>query len=121
MLDGFETPQDSFISLEIDPALVYIPPELEIVRIEGRWAQVISGSTYVKYLSDPQSPVSISWEDWKLVKLYTSDVVVARFLEIDRNAFDDSELSAIHWGAEQKENPELKKQVHVFGAFEKKA
>ena len=92
------------------------PNLLDVVKIGGRWAQVVGAGNYVKYLDD-QSEAEINWDefqrtkDWERLSVY--------HVKKTTN-FTPEELGRIHWGPEQEQRPHLRGEVSVFGEFEKK-
>lgn len=91
------------------------PNLLDVVKIDGSWAQVIWFGNYIKYLDD-ESKVPINWDDFMLVKDWNGLTVI----EVkESTSFTEKELTHIHWGPEQKQYPYLSGMVCVFGEFEK--
>jgi len=90
------------------------PNTLDIVKIDGRWAQ--SNYNLITFLDD-KTIFSINWDDYKLVKEWGGSPVS---LVKKQAAFTKEEISRIHWGSEEKKYPYLKEEVSVFGEFEKK-
>lgn len=92
------------------------PHLLDIVKIDGRWAQVILGGRHIRYLDD-ESEVSINWDDFLLTKDWKGWPVG----DVKKSAsFTEEELKHIHWGPEQEQHPYLREEVRVFGEFERK-
>ena len=94
------------------------PHILDVVKIDGRWAQVTLGGDSVRYLDeDTVSSVFIHWDDYTLMYnwhgLAVGDVH-------ERSPFTDEEIERIVWGPEQKENPNVRLEVEVFGEYKKK-
>ncbi len=89
------------------------PNTLDIVKIDGRWAQ--SNYNLITFLDD-KTIFSINWDDYKLVKEWGGSPVS---LVKERENFTEKEISNIYWGPEEKKYPKLKEQVSVFGEFEK--
>lgn len=94
------------------------PATLDIVKIDGRWAQVISAqqsgikidgdSTTLRWL-DNKSGDSIDITDYRL-KIY-ANFTASMF----RQMFSDIEFENIHWG--EDDTLELKGKVTVFGEY----
>ena len=93
------------------------PNLLDVVKIDGRWAQVKGAGNYVTHLDD-NSWVAIKWDDFKLTKDWKGLSVIVVKGSTD---FTEKELKRIHWGPEQEQHPELREAVSVFGEFEKKS
>ena len=91
------------------------PHELDVVKIDGRWAQAKS-SARITYLDD-MSDALIDWHDYRMIKDWKGWMVQ---IVKEITAFSAQELKNIHWGPEEKEHPHLKEVVSVFGEFEKK-
>lgn len=100
---------------EMPPELTSRPELLDIIKIDGRWAQVRGGRSYIKYLDDG-STVPIDWDDFKLIERIHGAV---KFIK-NQEGFSKEEIANIHWGPEQEQNPALKEEATVFGKFEKK-
>jgi hypothetical protein len=92
------------------------PPLLDVVKIDGRWAQVIIGGNHIRYLDD-QSEVSVDWNDYNYQPPKPATHVKQLLVTHEISA---KELMAIHWGPEEKQNPEIKSNVHVFGEYKTK-
>lgn len=92
------------------------PNTLDVIKIDGRWAQVIAPGGSIKYLDD-ESLAFIDWQDYLYIKdwekLTVSDVKKL-------SNFPKEELERVHWGPEQKKHPYLREQVRVFGEFNKR-
>jgi hypothetical protein len=91
------------------------PNTLDVVMIDGRWAQTAT-DTLINYLDDGSSS-HINWEDYTLIKKFDDSIV--KYVKNQEN-FTEKEISRIHWGPEEKEHPYLKEQVKVFGKYQKK-
>lgn len=87
----------------------------DVVRLDGRWAQVFSGpeESYVSYLDDG-STETVHWADYELTRRLGSHVMLVQQQE---HAFTDEELERVRWGSEQEKTPHLKGEVRVFGEF----
>lgn len=93
------------------------PMPLDIIKIDGRWAQVMApqisslDTTAIVWLDD-KSGDSIDILDYKLKQYYgcTSGIL--------RPFFSDDEFKNIHW-ASGETGDYLKSQVNVFGEYEK--
>lgn len=97
------------------------PELLDIVKIDGRWAQVIGSGDMVKFLSTGVAE-RIDWGTYQLVKAYKGRAVKL-VEELDGEIFSPDEIVAIHWGADVVDPAErirMAREVSVFGVFEKK-
>lgn len=94
------------------------PELLDVVKIDGRWAQVKAGGDHVTYLDDGTTELK-NWDEYKV----TTDFMSRSIALLEKQGlidFTDQELANVHWGSEQELNPELKKQVRVFAEYIKK-
>lgn len=95
---------------------------LDIVKIDGRWAQIvgglrnknIEGEQLVRYLED-NSTAYINFAEYQLSKI--RDTMVADILKAGE--LSDKQFKNIHWD-ENNIGTEMSLWVHVFGEFEKK-
>ena len=92
------------------------PNLLDVVKIDGRWAQVVADGNWIKYLDD-QNQIKINWDDFQRTKDW-GGLPVWEVKESE--SFTPEELKRIHWGQEQVQHPHLREEVSVFGEFEKK-
>ncbi len=94
------------------------PSVLDIIKVDGRWAQVYSGPgrTQIGYLDDG-SKETVDLSDYELVRHTDSHV---RLQQMQGERFTDEEIARIRWGSEQDEHPDLKYEVHVFGEYAKR-
>jgi len=92
------------------------PNMLDIVKIDGKWAQVVS-SDKVKYLSDRNSVAEVDWDKYTYQRDFNFLTAVDL---VDRSEISDSEFMVIYWGTEQEKNPDIRRNVTVFGIFTKK-
>ena len=96
------------------------PGLLDVVKIDGRWAQVRYGGNVVQYLDD-NAQHQINWNDYSLIRKWESGVSVGLYREFKPGDINDAQLQNTYWGDNETKNPEyLKKQVHVFGEYKKK-
>ncbi len=94
------------------------PHVLDLVKLDGRWAQVISGPerSQVIYLDDGSGD-AVDWGDYELARSLGTHV---RLLQEREKAFSDEELARIRWGSEQDTTPDLINEVSVFGEYKKR-
>ena len=98
-----------------------LPELLDIVKIDGKWAQVKSGggeTSLVLFLEDNQG-ADINWSEYQLTRTFNS-LPVGTVEQVFGEKFSEEELDNVRWGPEQEQTPALKKQVRVFGEFVKK-
>ena len=93
------------------------PSLLDVIRIDGRLAQVIVGGDHIKFLDDG-SVVEINWDEYNFkepakYRTHISDLV-------RENQIKETEFQVIHWGPEQEEKPQLRNFVTFFGIYTKK-
>jgi hypothetical protein len=94
------------------------PQVLDIIKIDGRWAQSIIGGRTIIFLDDGASQ-EIVWDDYLMVGSYGSHSL-AQILTQPNESISSKETERINWGPEQELDPSLKLQVRVFGKYEKK-
>ena len=92
------------------------PALLDIVKIDGRWAQVGGAGRVVRYL-DTNEEARIDWSGYTLEKRVDRAI---RNLDSVGLSMTEDEKSRIHWGSEQKEHPQLREEVTVFGTYHSK-
>ena len=93
------------------------PKTLDIIKIEGRWAQKITPSL-IKFLDD-NSAMQIDFNDYKMIRSFRSSPV-SIIEKLFGEKIGDAERKNIHWGPEQDRYPHLKELVEVFGEYVKK-
>lgn len=104
-------PKNPEIGSEDEPTPV--PAILDVVKIDGRWAQVIFGGGAVRFLDD-NSAQPIEWNDYRLTQPLNTHV---RDIQ---DQFTDAQIANIRWGEGQEQTPYLKLEVDVFGEYVKK-
>ncbi|MCX6785689.1 MAG: hypothetical protein NTZ18_02430 [Candidatus Komeilibacteria bacterium] len=96
------------------------PKPLDIVKIDSRWAQVASGDspkTGLQFLDNLETKI-IDWDDYLLIEKI--DLPIAIFNQIAGEKIGPAEINNVHWGPEQKQHPELREQVNIFGEYTSK-
>ena len=75
------------------------PNLLDVVNVDGRFAQVRIGGNHIKYL-DNESVVEIDWSEYSFLKpsLHKTHVIDL----VRENKISEKEYRVIHWGSEQK-------------------
>ena len=98
------------------------PRPLDIIKIDGRWAQIIhigegpNHRSRIRYLDDMSSS-EVYLSLYALKKIYNVGVNLAVEAGLE---FTRTELKNIYWGSEEAKHPELKLIVTVFGEYETK-
>ncbi len=97
------------------------PSLLDVVKIDGKWAQVIPRLDRIAFLDEKKGEKynvihEINWDDYGFKKLDT--ICVTDLLESGK--ISDEDFNKVHWGHEQKANPNLRGYVTVFGEYKKK-
>ncbi len=98
------------------------PANLDVVMIDGKWAQILSAPIKhaqklftIRFLSG-QGPIKhINFDDLSTVRkinICVGDVGIFGF------KFNQDELDKIYWGPETEKKPELKKEVMVFAEYQ---
>ena len=95
-----------------------LPQLLDIVQIDGRWAQVAGGGTALRYLDSGQSG-EIDWQDYELKEKISQPLMTV--LKLRPGTFPKELAQAVHWGPEDQEHKHLKLNVTVFGIFRSKS
>ena len=93
------------------------PNLLDIARIDERWVQVCFDRCHIMYLNN-SSFKRINWNDYKLVRSLPG--LSVGYLIQHGERFTNQEVANIHWGPEDKEHPNLKLEVRVFGEYLRK-
>lgn len=70
------------------------PDLLDIVKIDGRWAQVRAGGEVLVVL-DTGEARDIDWSEYKLKRVFNQSVKTT--MALGEN-FTDEEVGRIHWG-----------------------
>ncbi len=96
------------------------PGTLDIIKINGRWGQVIGPSTnnaLVKLL-DTNEVIDFNYNDFNLVRQWNTAhyLLNVRFDE----TVPDAEMRNAHYSADSDE-PQMKNQITVFGEYQSKS
>ncbi|MGI0100429.1 MAG: hypothetical protein ACREBH_01780 [Candidatus Micrarchaeaceae archaeon] len=98
----------------------FAPAMLDLVRIDGRWAQIVTTvdtdkycSPTAVYLDKNRSLVGLDKDEYRLSRVYDMDLG-----HIKGISMTPGEFANVHWGDNEKEYPRLKLMVRVFGDFE---
>jgi hypothetical protein len=88
------------------------------VLIDGRWGQLkstpmLGRTVLVVWLDKPNESASLDLGEYNLVNRFRNTV------DGMKDRFTPDQISSIHWGPEQDQNPGLKLQVTVFGEYVK--
>ena len=96
------------------------PSLLDIIRIDGRWAQIGPSQDTFSFLDDHgRAMQSMNWNEYRLVRKYNG-VQVGTYRRFEPDQMSDEDFENIVWGEELKDNPHLRKLVTVFGEYERK-
>ncbi|TSC60148.1 MAG: hypothetical protein LiPW15_26 [Parcubacteria group bacterium LiPW_15] len=98
-----------------------LPATLDVVKIDGRWAQVVGSRDgdkrfVIKFL-DNEKIDDVDLAEYDLTRRF--DMVVSRLKEFCGEELPKEQAKKVHWGPEQVENPELRGLVTVFGEYKK--
>jgi hypothetical protein len=100
------------------------PKVLDVILIDGRWAQVRVDVNHINFLDGDENIQSINWDEYRLSKKYATETVsVGAYMLFLPDAITEKEIGQIRWGVEQEQSPELRLLVlegTVFGEYEKK-
>lgn len=105
---------ETIISPEITPQ----PNTLDVIKINGRWAQAKSSGSLtgsIKYLDDGSMEL-ITWNEYDYQSSENIDVGDL----MDKKEIGEKEFMNVHWGSEQDKKPSLRRHVTVFGEYHKK-
>lgn len=95
---------------------IVIPNLLDIVKIDGKWMQVMGGGGLIKLLQTGEVRL-IDWRHYNFAKSFTGSSVF-NVTVLDEEKFTKEEMENMHHIAEtQDEYPEIKLQTKVFGEF----
>ncbi len=97
------------------------PRLLDIVQIDGHWAQVGPVQDMVKFLDNPGgNAVIVDWNNYRFQKFYISDksnVPGGSVKDLfDREMITEEEYWAIHC-AGKDENPNYRGEMNIFGIY----
>lgn len=92
------------------------PELLDVVKIDGRWAQVIIGGDTVSFL-DTGEKEPIDWSEYELTNVFRGAIAISDIMKLPEQEFTKEEIERIRWGPEEKKHPELKLEVRVFGEY----
>ena len=98
-----------------------IPGTLDLVILDGRWAQVnnsgIGVEVLISYLDNGET-ANVTWADYQLENYFDSSL--ALLLETNKVKITNEEKSQIHWDVDQSKNLKLVDIIIVFGVYKKK-
>lgn len=97
------------------------PHLLDIVQIDGRWAQVCPSQDMVKFLDDPKgNTVIVDWSNYRFQKFYISDksnIPGGSVKDLfEREMITEEEYWAIHCVG-KNENPHYRGEMKIFGIY----
>lgn len=98
------------------------PNCLDIIRLEGKWAQVIGlagNKADVKYLDDC-SHMHIDLQDYQLTNIFDKPISLLEEALGFENLLTVEEIENTQWSPEQQQYPHLKKYITVFGEYVRK-
>ncbi|MBD3331081.1 hypothetical protein GF354_06195 [Candidatus Peregrinibacteria bacterium] len=108
---------------ETNPELLENAPRpalLDVVRLDGQWAQVGPSLDTFNFLADSNRAMHrINWDEYKLTRQYNG-VNIAIYRRFEPDAITDAELENVYWGEEQKTDSTFKGRVKLFGEYERK-
>lgn len=92
------------------------PRVLDIIKIDERWAQIIStgniGSSHIRFLDNGEG-MNVDLNTCIVVKHWGMPL----FAIEDRISMTKDEIHRVFWGPEQRQYPSLIMQVSVFGEY----
>lgn len=97
------------------------PAALDIIKINGRWAQITTsrGEGAIVWLDSKQGEHHINLRNYRLIRRFDLNVenLAARFPD---EKFTEEEINNIYYSGDLN-TPEWKNQVKVFGEYESKS
>lgn len=105
---------ESLESIEENNEAESLPSPLDVIKIDGKWAQVRAGGRIILFLDGGEAK-QIDWSDYEL-KRYIHQAL--EYLPEGKELTQD-ELMRIYW-AEPDTKVSLKLQCTYFGDFRKK-
>jgi hypothetical protein len=96
------------------------PSLLDLVKVDGRWAQVGPGPDSIAFLDEKTGKQyhvahEINWDEYEFVPL--NEHFVGDLVDQSKISLDD--YNKIVRGPEQDQYPKLKRDVTVFGEYKK--
>lgn len=112
---------------EIEPKK-FRPALLDVIKIDGRWAQVGPVSDMIKFLDDKAEGKTdahiVNWDEYEFEFLFPDKIKIQYQASVqdllNKGMISQREYNVVHWGPEQEENPYLRGQVSVSGIYKKK-
>lgn len=97
------------------------PRGLDVIRLDGRWAQVVSGAeptATVRYLDDGSVEQSLDLSAFDLVR--TLQTHVGMLEQQPGGGLSDEERARLHFGPEQRANPDVVNDIRVYGEYRRR-
>lgn len=91
------------------------PNLLDIIILNGKWAQVCNIQCVVKYLEN-KNHIKVDWDKLRLVRRFEDATVASIRQEIP---FSNQEYRNIYAGPDQDIKLELREGVNIFGEYER--
>lgn len=106
----------------------YRPALLDVIKIDGRWAQVGPASDTIKFLDEKVKGKSnthiVNWDDYEFNFIFPDKLKIRYQASVqdilNKGMISQEECNVVHWGPEQEEYPYLRGQVSVGGIYKKK-
>lgn len=92
------------------------PEPLDLVRIDGRWAQVKGGGGAITFL-DSGEDREIDWDQYRLSKSFNRGAL-GTVIALQPDFLTEDEIDRIHWAGDDT-NPDFKLMAPVWGEYKK--
>ncbi len=107
------------------------PALLDVVRLESQWCQVVTDPNSTQSMAikiEDGAPFQIKWNEWELIRRFglpireINNPRIRERLHIGSDVpfISPSAIQSIHWGPEEKTNPNLKGEVTLFGFYKRR-
>lgn len=104
------------------------PGLLDVVLLDGMWAQVCPTKDQVKFLGDlaegHNEAIDVDWDRMDFEPYFatpTTNIPKGHVMDLVKNGeITNEEYLAVRWGPEQEKNPELRQHVTVCGKYSSK-
>src|SRR3989344_6573006 len=99
------------------------PDTLDVIKINGRWAQFFHTGMFGDEHGNKEAYMLVKWLDSResehiLIKDVKGKSYFAKIVRDIKDQLSEVEYSTIHWGPEEKEDPNIRDLVTVWGEFE---
>lgn len=104
------------------------PALLDVINIDGRWAQVGPASDKIRFLDervqDKNKTHIVNWDEYEFEFVFPDKLKIQYQASVqdllNKGMISQKEFDVVHWGPEQEEHPYLRGQVSIGGVYKKK-